>query len=110
MKIFYVLTKYVQSRLLQNCRMRERVKSPLSSILIWLTVKTCPLVIGIMIRADTRENQQYGLCVIHRPRSACAVQSAHAIPDRHIPSQGDRCRVMIPETEKTTGDETCQSE
>ena len=26
MEIFYVLTKYVQSRLLQNCRMRERVK------------------------------------------------------------------------------------
>ena len=25
MEIFYVLTKYVQSRLLQNCRMRERV-------------------------------------------------------------------------------------
>ena len=27
MEIFYVLTKYVQSRLLQNCRMMERVKS-----------------------------------------------------------------------------------
>ena len=27
MEIFYVLTKYVQSRLLQNCRMRERFKS-----------------------------------------------------------------------------------
>ena len=26
MEISYVLTKYVQSRLLQNCRMRERVK------------------------------------------------------------------------------------
>ena len=26
MEIFYVLTKYVQSRLLHNCRMRERVK------------------------------------------------------------------------------------
>ena len=26
MEIFYVLTKYVQSRLLQNCSMRERVK------------------------------------------------------------------------------------
>ena len=25
MEIFYVLTKYVQSRLLQNCRLRERV-------------------------------------------------------------------------------------
>ena len=25
MEIFYVLTKYIQSRLLQNCRMRERV-------------------------------------------------------------------------------------
>ena len=28
-QIFYVLTKYVQSRLLQNCRMRERVKQRL---------------------------------------------------------------------------------
>ena len=27
MKSFYFLTKYVQSRLLQNCRMRERVQS-----------------------------------------------------------------------------------
>ena len=26
-EIFHILTKYVQSRLLQNCRMRERVKS-----------------------------------------------------------------------------------
>ena len=26
MEICYLLTKYVQSRLLQNCRMRERVK------------------------------------------------------------------------------------
>ena len=26
MEIFYILTKYVQSHLLQNCRMRERVK------------------------------------------------------------------------------------
>ena len=26
MEIFYFLTKYVPSRLLQNCRMRERVK------------------------------------------------------------------------------------
>ena len=26
MEIFYVLTKYVQSRLLQNCCMRERVE------------------------------------------------------------------------------------
>ena len=28
MEISYVLTKYVQSRLLQNCRMRERVNQP----------------------------------------------------------------------------------
>ena len=27
MEIFYVLTKQVQSRLLQNCRMRERVNT-----------------------------------------------------------------------------------
>ena len=32
MEIFYVLTKYVQSRLLQNCRMRERVKNGLSGV------------------------------------------------------------------------------
>ena len=27
MEIFYFLTNYVQSRLLQNCRMRERVNA-----------------------------------------------------------------------------------
>ena len=34
MEIFYVLTKYVQSRLLQNCRMKERVKMLKSNIII----------------------------------------------------------------------------
>ena len=31
MEIFYFLTKYIQSRLLQNCRMRERIKQKLIS-------------------------------------------------------------------------------
>ena len=31
MEIFYFLTKYIKSRLLQNCRMRERVKGENSS-------------------------------------------------------------------------------
>ena len=46
MEIFYVLTKYVQSRLLQNCRMREWVKLINIWFLYWfllpkMGVKSC---------------------------------------------------------------------
>ena len=55
MEIFNVLTKYVQSRLLQNCRMRERVKQVISSHKIdKVKVKNLLMKLFIMLMLPTR--------------------------------------------------------
>ena len=67
MEIFYVLTKYDQSRLLQNCRMRERVNY--QCYRVSKGIQTVPIlladVISNMEHDDGGNRHDYGnlLCI-----------------------------------------------